>query len=431
MKILNAKMISASCNLKTSKMEGPTEKDSSCQTLTSSNPPLSNPNDNIVDNSNDSGHLKQLNYSFIPQISNNLETPIIIKNSKKQSINSKTLDLFNKTSIKDISINEIINELENDDTVNNNQRSISCENIEKIDQCINFYQKIKSLEETIAKQNQKLDDLFSKLSYNKINITKPNTPTKNIYEEKAVSEDLTKESKLKKEKNAKKLDAQLIVARKKHKEHYYKNNFSKIQTLKTKSNNYYFTNKNVETINNELDDINLSVTKKKKVENYRKIKKKTVLIVGDSMLNGIEESKLSKTRHIRLHPIPGGKTDDIKENSNDLLHEELQKVIIHAGTNNAMTDTPKEIIEKLISLKHQIESILPKCEVPISNLIMRMDEPKAAKINEEVNRIIKSASINFVENSNMKGKQLGKCDLHLNIQGNKIFARILLNAIRN
>ena len=58
-------------------------------------------------------------------------------------------------------------------------------------------------------QNKKLDDLFSKLSNDKINITKTNTPTKNIYEEKTVSEDLTKESKLKKEKIAKKLGAQL------------------------------------------------------------------------------------------------------------------------------------------------------------------------------------------------------------------------------
>ena len=148
------------------------------------------------------------------------------------------------------------------------------------------------------------------------------------------------------------------------------------------------------------------------------------------MLNGIEESKLSKTRHIRVQPIPGGKIDDIKENLNDLLHEELQKVIIHVGTNNAMTDTPKEIFEKLISLKHQIESILPKCEVTISNLIMRTDEPKAAKINYEVNRLIKSANINFVENSNIN-KQLGKLGLHLNIQGNKMFARNLLNVIRN
>ena len=62
---------------------------------------------------------------------------------------------------------------------------------------------------------------------------------------------------------------------------------------------------------------------------------------------------------------------------------------------------------------------------------MRTDEPKASKINEEVNRLIKSANINFVENSNIKGKQLGKQGLHLNIQGKKMFSRNLLNVIRN
>ena len=333
--------------------------------------------------------------------------------------------MFNKTSIKDISIDEITNELENDGTVNSNQRSISCENIDKIDQCINFNQKIKSLEETIAKQNKKLDDLFNKLSEDKINITKANPPMKNICEEKTVSEDPTKESKLKKEKIAKKLDAQLIVVRKKYKEDYYKNHFSKTQPSKTNSNNFSLAKENVETINNELDDSNLSETRKKKVENYRKIKKKTVLIFGDSMLNGIEESKLSKTRHIRVQPIPGGKIDDIKENLNDLLREELQKVIIHVGTNNAMTDTLKEIFEKLISLRLPLYHVRLPCEVTISNLIMRTDEPKAAKINEEVNRSIKLANMNFVENSNIKEKQLGKRGLRLNTQGNKMLARNL------
>ena len=111
------------------------------------------------------------------------------------------------------------------------------------------------------------------------------------------SEDLTKESKLKKEKIAKKFDAQLIAIRKKYKEHYYKNYFSETQPSKTNSNNFSFTEENVELENNKLDDSNLSETRKKKVENYQKIKKKTVLIVGDSMLNGIEDSKLSKTRH--------------------------------------------------------------------------------------------------------------------------------------
>ena len=44
------------------------------------------------------------------------------------------------------------------------------------------------------KENKKLDNLFSKLSDDRINIIKTN-----ICEEKTVSEDLTKESKLKKE----------------------------------------------------------------------------------------------------------------------------------------------------------------------------------------------------------------------------------------
>ena len=71
------------------------------------NPPLRNPNGNVVDNANYLEHLEHLNDLFISQISNNLETPKVIKNSKKLSINSKTLDLFNKTSIEDISIDEI------------------------------------------------------------------------------------------------------------------------------------------------------------------------------------------------------------------------------------------------------------------------------------------------------------------------------------
>ena len=58
MRILNAKMISVSCNFKTSQMESPTKKNSSCQTLTSLNLPLSNPNGNVEDNTNDLEHLE-------------------------------------------------------------------------------------------------------------------------------------------------------------------------------------------------------------------------------------------------------------------------------------------------------------------------------------------------------------------------------------
>ena len=39
------------------------------------------------------------------------------------------------------------------------------------------------------------------------------------------------------------------------------------------------------------------------LQKAKKINKKTILIVGDSMVYGTEESNLSKTRHIRVQPL--------------------------------------------------------------------------------------------------------------------------------
>ena len=160
---------------------------------------------------------------------------------------------------------------------------------------------------------------------------------------------------------------------------------------------------------------------------YKKIKKKTVLVVGDSMANGIEESKLSKTRDIRVQPIPGGK---IQQNLKDLLHEDLETVIIHAGTNNATTDTPQMIVDKLITLKQSIEGSLPKYRVIISNLIVRTDNTKTNSTIRKTSRLIKELQIQTVDNSNISEKHLGKRGLHLNQEGNTVFASNLLHAIR-
>ena len=46
----------------------------------------------------------------------------------------------------------------------------------------------------------------------------------------------------------------------------------------------------------------------------------------------------------------------------------LETVIIHAGTNNAITDTPQIMVDKLSR---------PKCRIIISKLIVRADNTKA------------------------------------------------------
>ena len=69
---------------------------------------------------------------------------------------------------------------------------------------------------------------------------------------------------------------------------------------------------------------------------YRKIKKKYVLVDDDLLLNGIEESKLSNDRHIKVQPISGAKIKDISNNLDELIHNDLKTIILHVATNNTV-----------------------------------------------------------------------------------------------
>ena len=86
---------------------------------------------------------------------------------------------------------------------------------------------------------------------------------------------------------------------------------------------------------------------------YKKIKKKSALVVGDSLLNGIEESKLSKDRHIRVQPISGAKIKDISNTLDGLIHTNLKTMILHVGINKAVEDTPEYICNDLIQKRKQ------------------------------------------------------------------------------
>ena len=85
-----------------------------------------------------------------------------------------------------------------------------------------------------------------------------------------------------------------------------------------------------------------------------------------------------------------------------------------------------------MSLKVDIESMLPNCTVIISKLVKRKDNKIANKTNEEVNQLINSQTdVIQIDNSNIKEIHLGKRGLHLNEKGNAILARNILNKLRD
>ena len=97
---------------------------------------------------------------------------------------------------------------------------------------------------------------------------------------------------------------------------------------------------------------------------------------------------------------------------------------------NSVIDSPQVVFNKLMSLEKEIQSVVPNCNVIISNLIKRKDNRQANSINEKVNQPVKNSQLRVINIDTIKEKQLGKRGLHLNTHGNLLLTNVL-HAIRN
>ena len=86
-----------------------------------------------------------------------------------------------------------------------------------------------------------------------------------------------------------------------------------------------------------------------------------------------------------------------------------------------------------MSVKHDVESFLPNCDVIINNIIERKDRIKAQRACDQVSSLIKSAKAKFLVlgNSIINVKQLEKQGLHLNPHENVMLTANLLNSVRS
>ena len=71
-------------------------------------------------------------------------------------------------------------------------------------------------------------------------------------------------------------------------------------------------------------------------EQFKKIK---IIIVGDSLLNGINEKGLSKNHSVKVNNIPGGTSDVIL----DFLKNKPDGLIVHAATNVNIKNNVKNL----------------------------------------------------------------------------------------
>ena len=104
-------------------------------------------------------------------------------------------------------------------------------------------------------------------------------------------------------------------------------------------------------------------------------KKGTVLIMGDSTLNGIQETLMGPRFKVRA--FPGAFVRDFHHLAIPLLKKKPSYIVTMAGTNDTITKTSEIILVELLQLNSFIEYALLGCKVVISCLTDRFDNPKA------------------------------------------------------
>ena len=119
--LLNAKIQTSSHNFKPNTKEYLLQENLDTQVQSQFSFQTNSPKGNILCNQN---NFSNKTNTFIPQINSNLKTPATSDPDLKSSMhsthnNSKTLELFNKSSVVDFTIDEILNELGNESEIHN------------------------------------------------------------------------------------------------------------------------------------------------------------------------------------------------------------------------------------------------------------------------------------------------------------------------
>ena len=133
---------------------------------------------------------------------------------------------------------------------------------------------------------------------------------------------------------------------------------------------------------------------------------------------GIDENRLTNGKHkVEVRYFPGAGTDDMYDYMRPPLRKLSDYIIMHIGANDALNNTLRKILDKILKLKTYIQEKLPKCQITISTPIKRHDHGKASITISHLSNKFKDVSISIVYNSNIGAFYLNSGGLHLNDKG--------------
>ena len=140
--------------------------------------------------------------------------------------------------------------------------------------------------------------------------------------------------------------------------------------------------------------------------------KRSVLLIGDSMIKAIEEKKLSKSQSVKKICSRGAKITAFKDQLIPALqHTAYDNVIIHAGMNDLNESQPEDVIKDLTEMAEEAIKIRPSIKVSVLGLISQRDEnanEKIMHINHTMKAVCVSRGWLFIDHGCLYTRLLSK-----------------------
>ena len=155
-------------------------------------------------------------------------------------------------------------------------------------------------------------------------------------------------------------------------------------------------------------------------------KKGITLIMGDSILSGLCEYKMSRRKTIKVQTFPGATINNMKFFAVPMLKKKLEKVIIHVGTNDAPHFTPGEMFKNMKELHLLIQKMV---------LSAKINSEKVNKANSDINNkkfinFLNSTNWDCIHHENIDKSHLNEYGLHINRTGSINLTENLISGIQ-
>ena len=182
---------------------------------------------------------------------------------------------------------------------------------------------------------------------------------------------------------------------------------------------------------NNIEDNETTNDRRTNDNNNSDLKKTTVEIIGDSMLNNIHPRGLSKHGNVKVLNHSGATSEDIKDHINPSIKRKPDIIILHIGSNDLAKNV--DTLPNLEIILNRIKRKSSATRFVISSLIQRHDRPnielKVDHLNEQLRKFCEENLLVFLDNKNIDDSCLGRGKLHPNKKGKAYMANNFIQCV--